>query len=808
MQQFLAWVWFPVLLYVVALGQGLLAEAAILGRGRLPAALVAPVGLAPLTLITYATYRWGGTIDAALPIDLTLAAAGLALRRRDWRRWWPGWAAAAFVAAYALGMAPVALSGQLTWAGYNATNDPAVNFVAVDWILHHGFAPAPHAWNSYLIDAASQIRVHYPLGPHLVVGTLRPLTGSALVSIYQPAIAAGMGFAAMALSWLLSSAELRRPLAMGGAVVAVGANLFYDYAQLGGLKEVFTLALVATAGALALQALHQRLAPRAVVLGALPLAATLSCMSAVGYAYAGVLAAATVVIALVRRPRPGARAIAAAGAAALLAFGVFGSPALRDSAAFGQTAASFYSPGQAVANPHGSQVLGQLRHALPADEALGVWLSRDWRERSSSPARRGINDALAAIVGLLALVGLAAALWRRAWGPALLLATVGVTAAIVAPRTDPYGKFKLMIVLAPAVVLAALYGAWALGRFRRAAGWAAAAVVAGAVLVGDAIVYRQASLAPIGRLEALQQVGAHAAGHGLVDLNEWEEYGKYFLRAAGPNAGGETNYSSRPWELRRPGPLRGWFYDLDEQRLSYVESFGAIVTRRSPDASRPPANFAPAYANRWYELWVRRPGPRVLAHLPLQGRFSAQAVPSCPAVRALAAGAQPGDRLVAYQTPAPVVLDVTSATRSAAWRRYVNRYGISPLGPGFAEQRVDVPAGRYRVWIQGSSQRPLRALVDGREVGALSALDTPGQAVDAGTVTLRGGPHTLELVHAPRSLPSPGDGVLGTVGPLYLQSLAPGQMVSVPRRDATRLCGRSFDWIELVRRSGGGMAST
>ena len=44
----------------------------------------------------------------------------------------------------------------------------------------------------------------------------------------------------------------------------------------------------------------------------------------------------------------------------------------------------------------------------------------------------------------------------------------------------------------------------------------------------------------------------------------------------------------------------------DEMRLYYVESWPGIMLRRSPEASRPPANYELTYRNAYYELWERR----------------------------------------------------------------------------------------------------------------------------------------------------------------------------------------------------------
>ena len=104
MTSLLAWLWVPLLLYVVLLGVGLLADR--LAGADLPAPLIAPIGLAVATVLMVVCYRVAQPL--ALPVLLALAAAGL---------------------VYALYMAPIVLSGEATWAGYNFVNDTATNFV-------------------------------------------------------------------------------------------------------------------------------------------------------------------------------------------------------------------------------------------------------------------------------------------------------------------------------------------------------------------------------------------------------------------------------------------------------------------------------------------------------------------------------------------------------------------------------------------------------------------------------------------------------------------------------------------------------
>ena len=126
-------------------------------------------------------------------------------------------------------------------------------------------------------------------------------------------------------------------------------------------------------------------------------------------------------------------------------------------------------------------------------------------------------------------------------------------------------------------------------------------------------------------------------------------------------------------------------------------------------------------------------------------------------------------------------------------------YGTTvPLTPGRAGQTMRVPGGSYRVWLYGSSGRPIKAVIDRRTVGSFKQTNTPGGWVPVGHVTLPAGRHRLEIVRPGGSL-APGDAYQGRIGPLALEPTTPETIVRVRPRDASRLCGQELDWVERVR---------
>jgi hypothetical protein len=428
-----------------------------------------------------------------------------------------------------------------------------------------------------------------------------------------------------------------------------------------------------------------------------------------------------------------------------------------------------------------------------------VWLARDYRV-PVTPDSEVENGVLIAVVGLLALAGVVLELRRRRVAGLLLLVPVAVIAAALVPQLSPYAGGKLLVVLAPAVSLMAALGALGLlalrSRWARAAGGLGLAVMVVGLALSDGLGYREATLAPPERVRAMENVADHMGGGGLWLVNEWEEFAKYFMRDVKVNAAFEAE-SPRPAELRVPGPIFGRYYDLDDLTLRYVQSFPGIVKRRSPTASRPPASYELSYANDYYEAWRRRPGVRVVRHLPLGARTSAADRPFCPVVRRLAARARPADRVVAAPRPLLVVLDPVRADTD--WPRNPNAPDtVIPIVPGELKGTRRTDGGRFRVWLRGSFGRPTSGYVDGQKVGSAHEINTPGQWVELGEVELNAGAHRLE-VRRPGAGLGPGDSHRGELGPLVLEPVSSKSLVTVPPARAASLCDREWDWIELVR---------
>ena len=301
-----------------------------------------------------------------LAITLPCVLLGFVLARRSLpARLNPGSPGLAALAAYALYMAPVALTGHWTWPGYNFVNDTAPNFIYADLLSRQGMTLPAAIDSTTAVIQAAPINLGYPVGAHGLLATVQPLTGADLPAVYHPIIAAIAGLAAMAMAQLARRAGLAPLPAAVAGVLPVGAVLLYRYGLHGSIKEELVVALMAAAAALAREALDRELSIRFAVLIALCAAALLHVFSAVGAAYALVLGVLLLAVALVE-----GRGVVAIGrlAAAGVAIGVLAVAVnLSDVTSFAKHAGdTFASEGGAS-----TAYLGHLIRALPLVEASG-----------------------------------------------------------------------------------------------------------------------------------------------------------------------------------------------------------------------------------------------------------------------------------------------------------------------------------------------------------------------------------------------------------------------------------------------------
>ena len=791
-----AWVALPVVFLLLAGGVGLLAERA--ARLELPRALLAPLGASIAVCLVSPVYRLGGPPWAAALLLVALALGGLLVSRRALAaRLRPDWPHLGLALAFALYLAPVVLSGGWTWLGYNFVNDTANNMLFAEHVAEHGYeAPeGPPSTTTAILQAA--FGSHYPLGMFAVLATLKGIVPVPVEALYQPVIAVLAGLAATSLAVVARAAGLRGPWTGLVGALAAGASLTYAYALHGAIKEIAFVMVLATAAALIRAAIDARWAPSAFALTGITLAAGLTVFSAAAAPYAGLAGAFVLLAFALERARPPVRRLAAGAALATVGFVVAALPTLAEALSFLTSTAPAFRGEGGIHGQNSTVIFGHLVRPLPAYQALGIWPSDDYRFPIVGP-RWPLTIAAMILVATLIAIAVAVELRRRRLATLLLLLPAVATYLIAAPRITPYADAKLLLILSPAAVLAAGAGAWHVARRVRWAGLAAGAALATGVLVSDALAYHSVRLAPTDRMRSLVDVTEHATQPGPWLHNEWEEFSKYFERDI-VNYNATESFTPAPVVLREDAPMFAQSFDLDQQVLEYVETFPGLILRRSPSASRPPANFVRTYANEHYELWRRRPGPRVIEHLSLQATNDATLPPACTEVRRLARHLRPGQKLIGAQRPEPAVLDVTRPRgRPIGWNPSPVPGLVVPGRPGRVEGRLVTGGGRHDIWVRGSTGRKLHVTIDGRPAGSVVGVNTPGQWLHAGTADLRPGRHRVALTRPGGSL-APGDGYAGEIGPVALVPRAEPRLIEAGAGNAEqRLCGRSLDWIERV----------
>ena len=805
MTTLLAFLWTPVIATALALGVGLLVER--LGRWRTPAALLAPVGAATAIAVTTAVYRLHGTAIVAALVIGAAAVAGFLMARGELReRLRPGPAAAAALAVYLLYLGPVLASGHWSWPGYNFVNDTSVNLLYVDLLAHHGYQQVGADSLSTRVQSAAVIQ-SYPMGVHGLIATLGPFTWIDAAAIYQPFLATLGAGAAAAFGHIARRAGAIGWVAATMAVFAAGANLTYQDALHGGIKEIATVLLIATVAAIVAEALATGLRHGVGAALALCLTSIILVLSVGGAPYAALGAVLAGVALVAGTGHFNVRRLAAATGVGVVVAALAVAPVMGDVLAFAKGAGSSFEAGKGGEGVVTIFTYGQLVRPLPLAQAAGIWFAEDYRFPVGGGKTELIQYGLIALIAALAVVGAVAGILRRRLGLPLLLVACGLAVLLVAPRVSPYAAAKLLAILSPAVVLSAGAGAWWLWtqrqRVARVAAVGLAVACGAAVLYSDAIAAHQVRLAPQDRMEALEDAADHA-GRGYWLLTEWEEFGKYFARGIRSSSGSESE-SPDVVTLRKEEPRFGNAFDLDEQALEYVQRFDGVIVRRSPVASRPPGEYRLAYLNEYYEVWRRDPSaPRALEHLPLGDAYDAAGVPSCTEVTAMAKKARAeGAMLLAAPHRPSLMIDVAKApNRPLGWVPVPSRPRSVTLNtPGRLAVQVDVPEqGRYRVWLQLSSGRDMKVSVNGQPIGAVHQVNSPEAWLEAGEVSLPPGTQVVELLRG-GGRPKPGDGYVGELGPVVLERVGQdGEPVRVsPSTARAGLCGKSWDWIETVR---------
>jgi hypothetical protein len=782
-----AWVLFPGLLALLALGCGLLLERA--SGAALPSAALVPAGIAAIVVLAQVPIVLG-LPGLTTPVVVLAAAAGLYLARDRRPRMPDRWLLVAALALFAVYAAPVVLSGQATFAGYIKLDDTSTWLGITDQVMERGLDVSSLAPSSYEAAIDLNLGVGYPFGVFLPLGIGHELVSIDVAWLIQPYMAF-FGLALMLAFWCLLRDAIERSW-MRAAVCFVAAQpaLLFGYYLWGGIKEMAAAALLATSIALLAPAIDADARPRAMIAPACAIAALVAVLTPGGLVW---LAPALILAALLVWRRTPAdllpKAIGLVVAVVVLSLPVLTTGTLLPTVSDPLTDAG---------------ALGNLIAPLNVFQIAGIWPVGDFR---FAP-----HDSFVTVV--MIAVALAAALWgavvtvrRGSFAPAIY--AIGVVAGSMAlfAAGSPWNGGKALAAGAPAVLLMSGIGVAALARGgRRFEAAVVGGVIAFGVLWSNVLAYREVWLAPRGQLVELEQIGEEFAGQGPTLMTEYQPYGvRHFLRKEEPEAASELRRREIP--LAEGGTLeKGEYADTDRLALDGLLVYRTLVLRRSPSQSRPPLPYSLRRRDDFYETWQRDPTPEpsVIVHLGLGSGLDPGAVPSCAEVAALAGRTPPGARLVAAVAPPLQFIALGEQSRPADWPaepedpRLVTPTSTGAMTIELAGER----GGRTEFWVGGSVRGELEATLNGRRIADVEdQLNNDGQYLSLGEGNLRPGADTLELRYTAGGWAPGAHGPQEPIGPLVLRPAAKPEepILSVAPEQSAALCGRRLDWIELVR---------
>jgi hypothetical protein len=769
MTELAAWILFPLIALTICTGIGLLA--ARVARFEAHPALVPALGFAAAIAVLGPLFQTGAPAIVGCVLLIVLAIAGYGVRSGAARgsgaaaaadsgraRMRPGWGALAGAATYALHLAPVALTGQATFLGYNLLNDTAIHLALVDWIGDHGSRFIQQAPSSYGATINDYVEPRYPLGSHELLAALKPVVGLDPAALYQPFLALCAGIAAAAIFALLrtdpAENRARARLSAGSAAViafaALASQLVFSFALQGSIKELaFIVCLAAAAGVM-----------RSPALVALPAAALWSIYGI--YALPWIAPIAVVVLLM----RPAVRSAAIGVAVFVVAI-----------AAYVPDSIHYYNHGHSVITS--GEELGPLAGPLKVLQVAGIWLNGDYR---FLPQHSWITYVLSLVVVALALFALVRTIRDRESVAVRFLVPALVAFAVTAPASSPYIDAKLLMILSPAVVVMAALGIAALPR--RALAIGTAVVLGGALLISDALAYRIALPAPTDRLGELSHIDKLYGGRGPMLVNEYEEYVKHYMRRSRGSDPYEKWTAARA-ELRNPKlKVVGHRYDLDQMTLAFVERWRFIVLRQSPVASLPPSNYDPVWAGSWYEVWQRK-HKAPAEHIPLgTSKFNPTELLDCKDL--------PRGKLVTVYRAPPRVIPIS---------------GPGPLPPGwyvYGQDRrmLEIHKGG-RIVINAGGSAPDQLWLRGRTTrdDSLLGVRVP-RTLQRISEWIRIDPSPLNSqmdFTRPKRSARPGDAQPDIVGPFVAVLDQPPRLARGP--EVRSFCDRPVDWVDVYRSS-------
>lgn len=798
------WLAFPIVIGAVSLGCGLLLEKAT--GERVGGALLLPVGLAVLVLLPQLAIG-AGINDAARPLVLVAAVAGFALG-------WPTlrervghidrWALGAAALVYLVFAAPILLSGQASFAGFIMLDDTSTFSALVDHFYAHGrdFKGLPQS----TFEATVQINLSqgYPVGSMLPIETVRPLVGQDLLWIYQPYLAYLAAMVSLCLYALVSGLVETPRRRFVIAAIAAQPGILFAYAMQGGVKELAASWLLALTAAVAVPLARGAGSIRSVIPAAVVLGAFLSTLGAGGGAWAAPILLGVAIAAVTKRRTRIDRILQAkqAGLFVVLA-GVITAAILHD---------VNFLKGSALDVLSANEDRGNLITPLSKFQVFGVWPGADYRLALGSGLT--FAYALIAVMAGLAIAGVAYTVVRRRFDLLAFLLGALASFVLISTKSGLWVDAKAIATVAPVFVCATLLGAAWVSR-------AGVPVLAIGVVVLVAAGIGYTNVQTYGHVSRAARPAARGRadrqGHRLGGADARQRIQP--LRRAPPasqgRAGGPVGAAPPPGAAQqRPVPAQG-----RRRRPRPLLAAGApgVPDDRQPQEPRPEPAAVELQADPRRLLLhgvaaaggrggLGHPGPH--RRRRLRPRGERPGLPVDHDVRGQGSGRQGAAPARRVQAREPHGRAAALTGQPETWVLDADRRRISDPDPGSAKATFTVEkAGRYHAWQGGSFARGVDVKIDGRSIGAARwQMANLGQFKPLGTITLTAGRHTYEVVRGGRSV-HPGGGL--RPGPVFLEGLGPFALEPVssawnvvtvaPSQARSRICGKTVDWIELVR---------
>ena len=792
---------YPLTLAFLCIGAGLLADR--ISGVELRPALIAAVGAAALIGLSQLTTIFSWSAPATPWLAAALALGGLLAGRARL-----GEMRAALVAeplplivsvlAYLLAIAAVLLSGRPSFSSV-ALSDSAVHMIGAEFLIHHGQSYGGlDLANSYGRFLHGYYGTGYPSGADTMFGASGALIGVPLIWAYQPFNAFVLALAC-GPAWVLARRlGLNRAMAAAAALTAALPALLYGYELEGSIKELTAVPLLLACGCLVSKPGHW-LARGAR--GAVPLALLFAAgLSVLGPAFAAwaIACSAALVAAIALEEGP-------AGLRRLVPAVALGAPLILIAAlpTWRQLGGALKVAGEvaSTSNP------GNVKTGLHTSQVLGVWLNGSFKV--DPPGTTGwLTDALCVLVAVCALIGVGACLRRRARGVGLWIAAMLLTWLVVSELVTTWAGAKALVLTSPTVMLLAWGGAGLVASVRPrvlAAGVAAVAslaIVAG-VLGSDELQYNAVDLATTARYEELDRIDRAFAGHGPALLTDFDEYALYALRDLDP---GSPNALYPSPALASAAGGYGRPFVLESIPARTLAAYPLIITRRDPQAPRPPAAYTLARIGRYYLVWRRRASAR----LPLATSRPARAgrTIACGRLAATATLAGRHGSLAAAIAPRVISVPLARARRPVSWgsareRVVMKRAGV--LRVRFSVHR----SGEWDVWLRGRLMPTIRVSVDGRAIGSVSGQVSGNSLITSPAPPLRvrlvAGAHTLEVRRGAPTLAPGGRGSAVLTGVFLTPASAfpSGRPVRAPASDWRSLCTTGpLQWVEAFAATG------